>query len=213
MGAVSVFFIEPTDRERRSLRRYRSSEKAKCSASGYGYCNAEVPIGEGPAGSSSRSWSTRSEALALDSRWPISCACGYEFADDDQWQLFTRHIYRRPDTGEEMTLHDAPVGACWNAFWMAEFRAARPRPCFGIGDDGRSLVVKLPGNHDWMIDERASNCTMPDDHTHKCWVRIGRPEDGTLHVDKNGHTCAAGAGSIMVPGYHGFLHHGHLTDC
>lgn len=59
----------------------------------------------------------------------------------------------------------------------------------------------------------ASNCTMPDDKNHKCWVRHGRPEDGTLHVDKNGHTCAAGAGSIVAGNYHGFLHNGHLTPC
>lgn len=64
-----------------------------------------------------------------------------------------------------------------------------------------------------MIDGRASNCTMPDDNVHKCWVRHGRPEDGTLHVDKNGNTCAAGAGSIATPNFHGFLHNGDLSAC
>jgi len=64
-----------------------------------------------------------------------------------------------------------------------------------------------------MIDSRASNCTMPDDNAHRCWVRHGRPEDGTLHVDKNGLTCAAGGGSILAGNYHGFLHHGHLVEC
>jgi len=48
---------------------------------------------------------------------------------------------------------------------------------------------------------------------HRCWVRHGRPEDGTLHVDKNGVTCAAGAGSIVAGNFHGFLHGGFLTSC
>lgn len=59
----------------------------------------------------------------------------------------------------------------------------------------------------------ARNCTMPDDTTHKCWVRHGRPEDGSLHVDKNGHTCGAGAGSIDTGKWHGFLHNGELVEC
>jgi hypothetical protein len=53
---------------------------------------------------------------------------------------------------------------------------------------------------------------MRDDNVHRCWVRhgtVGEP----LHVDKIGHTCAAGAGSISVEGFHGFLHHGVLRDC
>ncbi len=82
-----------------------------------------------------------------------------------------------------------------------------------VGADGRSLVVILPGKRPWCIDSRANNCTKKDDKVHRCWVRHGNPEDGTLHVDKNGNTCSAGAGSIAVPGYHGFLHHGFLTDC
>jgi hypothetical protein len=77
--------------------------------------------------------------------------------------------------------------------------------------DHRSLIVKCPDGHEWMIDSRASNCAMPNDNTHHCWVRHGRPEDGTLHVDKSGNTCAAGAGSIETPKWHGFLHNGHLT--
>jgi hypothetical protein len=29
-----------------------------------------------------------------------------------------------------------------------------------IGPDHRSLVVKCPDGHDWMIESRASNCTI-----------------------------------------------------
>jgi hypothetical protein len=79
-----------------------------------------------------------------------------------------------------------------------------------VGPDGRSLIVRCPGGQDWMIDSRASNCTRKDDNKHFCWVRRGKPEDGTLHVDKNGDTCSAGAGSIQTANWHGFLHNGLL---
>ena len=74
---------------------------------------------------------------------------------------------------------------------------------------GPQLTVVCPNGHEWNIDSRASNCTMPYDYEHRCWVRHGEPPD--IHVDKQGHTCAAGAGSIQAADYHGFLHHGTLT--
>jgi hypothetical protein len=92
----------------------------------------------------------------------------------------------------------------WFAPWLAECDAYR-------GLDGRTLMVKLPGDHDWIVDGPASNCTIPDDKVHKCWVRHG--EAPNITVDKNGHTCNAGAGSIAIPGYHGFLRNGQLQEC
>lgn len=78
--------------------------------------------------------------------------------------------------------------------------------------DGRHLIVVLPNGHSWDVDGRANNCGSPDDTTHRCWVRVGDPSDpSTLHVTKDGHTCAAGAGSIASGDYHGFLAHGVLT--
>lgn len=76
------------------------------------------------------------------------------------------------------------------------------------GPDGRVLAVITPGGT-WIIDSRASNCTMPDDNRHSCWVRHGEPPNVT--VDKNGVTCQAGAGSIQSGDYHGFLRGGVLT--
>ena len=75
--------------------------------------------------------------------------------------------------------------------------------------DGPHLVVILPNGQPWNIDSRASNCTLPYDYEHRCWVRHGEPPNIT--VDKNGLTCAAGAGSIMAGDYHGFLQNGALT--
>jgi hypothetical protein len=71
------------------------------------------------------------------------------------------------------------------------------------------LYVVTPGGHWWDIDGRASNCTMKDDKQHRCWVRHGEPPNVT--VDKAGLTCKAGAGSIKVDGYHGFLRNGEFT--
>jgi hypothetical protein len=76
---------------------------------------------------------------------------------------------------------------------------------------GQHLIVICPNGHEWDIDWRASNCTMREERTHRCWVREGSPENGTITVGKNGHTCKAGAGSILVPGYHGMLQNGRFA--
>ena len=80
------------------------------------------------------------------------------------------------------------------------------------------LYVILPNGAGWAIDSRSSNCTRPTDKIHRCWVRHGTPPNIT--VDKNGDTCQAGGGSIMVSkvkdcgkGYHGFLRNGELVEC
>lgn len=208
---IKVFWLEPTDRVRLKLRRYVGG--SKCDASGTGYHNAEFPLGErtqrlGALHESGRhylgSWSPDEAEFANHPDWPPRCACGYEFTESDDRQVFQDGIYRRADTGEDTTLRKAPPGAMWDAWWFGKSRQ---------GADGICLVVKLPPDgHDWLVDGRASNCTMKDDNEHKCWVRHGDPRTGNVHVDKNGHTCAAGAGSIATPKYHGFLHNGHLTD-
>jgi hypothetical protein len=203
MQPIKVFFLEPTDRYRLALRRYARRDDHPCAGS-HGYHNAMTPIGE-RAGNEPTTCD--GDHPHDDPRWPTQCECGYVFADEDNWQLFTDRIYRRADTGEEMGLRDAPPGAVWNASWFVEGR----EDSIWAGPDGRCLVARCPDGHDWMIDSRASNCTMPDDTVHKCWVRHGRPEDGTLHVDKDGVTCAAGAGSIDTGTWHGFLHNGHFT--
>lgn len=78
--------------------------------------------------------------------------------------------------------------------------------------DGRHVQVVLPNGHSWDVDSRANNCGSPDDTEHRCWVRVGDPEQpSTLHVAKDGRTCEAGAGSIRAGDYHGFLQHGALT--
>lgn len=208
-GPIPVFFIAPTNRYRRKFRRYASSGGMNCCPAGFGYHNADVFIGEVIADESPTC--KRERETESDPRWPTKCDhCDYVFAEDDEWQVFYECVYVSGD-GREMTLRDRVPGACWDAEWFYKDSDGNPEPGRRVGPDGRFLIAVCPNGHEWMIDYRASNCTMPDDDEHRCWVRHGRPEDGTLHVDKNGLTCAAGAGSIIAGDYHGFLHDGKFT--
>lgn len=112
--------------------------------------------------------------------------------------------WQNPATGEQQPTQRAfGPGAMWDAFWMPESWR---------GPDGKCLNVILPDGHEWCIDAESSNCTRKGDRTHQCWVRHGEPPN--LTVDKNGETCAAGAGSIVSPrtGWHGFLRNGTLEE-
>lgn len=207
---IKCFWLEPTDRVRVGLRRYGG----ECKVHALGYHNAEIPVGEVIAKFSEPDEYGRRYLQAIDHpnedpRWPTHCICGFEFPIDMR-QVNQEQVYRRTDTGDEMTLRDAPAGAMWDAWWMG-------RTWFGA--DGICLIVRTPGG-DWHVDARCSNCTLPDDDIHKCWVRHGDPRDPqaekggrVLHVDKDGVTCGAGAGSIIAGNYHGHLHNGHLVSC
>lgn len=133
-----------------------------------------------------------------DTRWPTACVCGRVFGPEVGYQRWHEALYRRADNGELLTTRDAPDGAMWDAHWLP-----------WKGPDGRSLVVKCPGGGEWCIDSRASNCTLPGDMEHRCWIRHGEPP--LITVDKEGLTCAAGAGSIQAGSYHGFLRDGVFT--
>lgn len=220
---IKVFWIEPTDRERQWLRRFNFGKDRPCAKSKYG-CDAMFEIGEADILYTKDGYidGTKSKGRIApppdDPRWPKACTgCGNPFGEKDEHQLHGKQIYVRPDTGERYILRDAPIGACWDAWWVHQRKRGEEIPAPGvgwlIGPDGRSLVVKCPDGHDWMIDSRASNCGSPNDDAHHCWVRHGKPEDGTLHVDKAGKTCSAGAGSIATGKWHGFLHNGEFTSC
>jgi len=144
---------------------------------------------------------------ASDPRWPTHCECGYAFEESDEHQVFVERLYLRSDTGEAVTLRDAPPGALYYADWF-------PDEPYYRGPDGHHLVAKLPNGATWSIDGHASNCTDTDGFwrgEHKCWVRHGDPTTGNITVDKNGATCNAGAGSILSGNYHGFLQNGEFT--
>lgn len=216
--AVTCFWLEPAERAEVGLRRYSPTggRDEHCPREGgkWGYHGALALIGDAPliwsdtrpAGHSH--WFTDGDGDGErfgvpgfefpgrdDPRWPSRCECGYEFGARDVWQEWTDRLYRRADNGALVTLRGAPPGAMWDAAWYP-----------WKGPDGRCLTVKCPDGGEWTIDGRASNCTMPDDGEHRCWVRHGEPP--LITVDKNGLTCNAGGGSIQTGSYHGFLRAG-----
>ena len=197
---IKCFFLVPTTRVERSLRSYSSDLKVVCpSGGGFGYHNASVKLDvvegieelvEAPG--------------VTDPRFPTHCKCGYAFTPSDTRQIFSRRLYVRQDTGEFLTLKDAPPGAMWYADYLLHEGTDVWR-----GPDGHCLCVKCPDGHEWMVDGQCSNCTMPNDTKHKCWVRHGVPP--MVSVDKKGLTCAAGAGSIQTRTWHGYLEDGELV--
>lgn len=204
MSEVACFFLEASDTAEESLRRYVSSGKEPCPLP-HGYHDASVALGVKAYPLSDIDGEGGDGVVPHDDpRWPKACACGYVFAETDERQHRITRQYRRADTGERLVLRAAPPGAMWFADWMG--------PHY-FGPDGHCLAVRLPNGHDWMVDSRASNCTLPGDTEHRCWVRHGDPRSQPVTVDKNGRTCAAGAGSIAVPGWHGFLTNGVLRGC
>jgi hypothetical protein len=140
-----------------------------------------------------------------DGRHDATCACGRSFGESE-WTGHGEPRWRRHDTGEELR-GKLPPGALYEE--TEPYKEQDGRRC--VGADGKCIVCVTPGGH-WWIDSRASNCTKKQDIEHRCWVRHGTVGD-KIHVDKNGNTCAAGAGSIMCGGWHGFLHNGELYRC
>ncbi len=138
------------------------------------------------------------------SQFPRKCECGDEYKGHF-FQAFERRLYQKRGTEDVYTLHDAPPGAMYYASWYLD----QDGKCrlWWDNQDSPPLIVRCPDGHDWVVDSRAKNCTLPADKTHRCWIRHGEPP--LITVDKAGETCSAGAGSIMSPGgYHGFLREG-----
>lgn len=142
--------------------------------------------------------------------------------DDPIWPKVCNACGAAPAEGVKVT-HSGSAGGVYNTpsgrpepgdLYFADWMSCTDRGKCHYGwtnCDGKHLHAICPNGHAWDIDARASNCTLPQDTTHRCWIRHGEPPD--IHVDKNGHTCAAGAGSIIAGDYHGFLHHGKFTGC
>lgn len=206
---VKCFLLEEIGELKRFLRRYANGPCSR-SPGRYSYHNAMVDfdVVKHQPGAYIELTDKDGAPPNDDPRWPARCACGYSFTDGDPRQVFVENVYARKDTGERMILRDAPPGAMWNAWWMTDSWK---------GKDGQSLMAKCPDGHDWAIDAVASNCTLPNDPDHRCWIRHGIAPNIT--VDKNcpgdnaDKTCSAGAGSIATPKYHGFLRNGQFTSC
>lgn len=206
---TQTFWLDPTDQVQLGLRRYTLDSTSFDCAGGYHSALVLTDIVPGVFEERhGRRYLTMPGDPYIDIHdplWPTTCdSCEYTFSGVDCWQPWQQRLFRRTDTGELLTLRDAPEGAMWDAWWLPnDYR----------GPDGIALTVQCHGKHAWHVDSRASNCGRPDDKAHKCWIRHGDPRECHVTVDKDGDTCSAGAGSILVPGWHGFLRDGQLVPC
>lgn len=177
------FWLEPTDRVRRHLRRYAGSQgrpgEGTCAVSEQGLHQTWVRIEDAdavwrePDQAAGGRKSLKNDEVGDfigDKRWPTACRCGYKFRDDDLRQVVTDLIYRRADTGEEMTLRDAPPGALWDAWWLRGERVGAAQ--YG-GPDGRVITVKTPAGP-WVVDGP------PMDQPEQQWIRTGQPPKITV---------------------------------
>ncbi len=214
---TKCFMIAPIAKQYQWLRRYKFGGAFKCSGTSSGHdAHRRIEDFASPIPAAGQYEGARSASLFLgDSRWPVKCdRCDYCFVDADERQVSDLRVYA-DDDGREFALPGyifrdvaiAPAGAMYWSWWRHQNGG-----CFAWDNcvDARGhLNIVCPGGSQWDIDSRASNCTMPDDRSHRCWVRHG--EAPMLTVDKAGKTCAAGAGSILAGTYHGFLQNGALT--
>jgi hypothetical protein len=144
-------------------------------------------------------------------QFPNRCTtgtCGQPVPEKADRMILHRRLYRTPD-GSLISANDLKPGDLF--FMRNHFYDHCP---YGWTNcDGFHLHVVLPNGSEWDIDSRASNCTKKDDYEHRCWIRHGDPRTEPVHVDKQGNTCAAGAGSIVSGNFHGFLRMGRIESC
>jgi hypothetical protein len=178
------FWLDPTNRVRRHLRRYvgdqeRPPDDRRCLVAEQGYHQAWVRIEDadavwiepgGTVGGLKTLKTDDAADLKSDMRWPMACSCGQKFREDDAWQVVTDLIYRRADSGETMTLRDAPPGALWDAWWLRG-KSIGSRE-YG-GPDGRVITVKTPAGA-WVVDGPSI------DHPAQTWARTGEPPKITV---------------------------------
>lgn len=182
--------LEETNRASLALRRYAADLTAPCPA-GY-YHEARTLIGTAPLSIDAEgNWHVDiRQPPPTDPRWPIRCACGYEFNEADNRQLAPSRLYTRQDTGAELTLDEAEPGMIWEAPWYVDVG--------WHGTDGRSFVMRLPGNGEWAIDAVSTSGGR--------WERTGEPPNITVRPSILSH------GSATRKEYHGFLTDGVLSD-
>lgn len=201
--SIKCFLVTPASIAKLSLRRYESGE---CPGPYKTYHNAHFALGDVAMRVTCDRWEQVDldpQIAPDDHRWPAKCEhCAHQFADSAERQIFHDYLWT-DEGGRYYSLRNPQPGMMYDAFWLHD----SPQYC---GLDGRALHVVCPDGHAWNIDGRAGNCTNPEDWTHRCWVRHG--DAPNLTVDKNGHTCAAGAGSIQTPHWHGFLRNGELVE-
>jgi hypothetical protein len=188
MTGIALQIAEPTGRCRRDLRRFTFTVKVpRCLANPWGH-DAMVTIGEVPEAEQAvhgDNWPHD------DLAWPKTCtACGYEFADDDEWQRNDNRLYRLPDGTEFAhwgSMKNVPAGTMIRIPHYDEFSQHPERI--------ESWLVILPDGGEWVTSQRASGGGF--------WTVSGTPPLITVspsiwHDQPNG--------------WHGFIRNGELVD-
>lgn len=125
-----------------------------------------------------------------DPRWPMRCDhCGAELLPGSRWQRWVSRLYRTPD-GALYVTQDLPPGAVYEAPWYASFASEHFKADWA--GKRQPLVVVCPDGTPWCIDTDASNGPG--------WKVTGEAPKLTARP------------SILVPGYHGWLTDGVLSD-
>ncbi len=193
---IKTFWCERSARARESLRRYTHRKVNPCAVNGFHNASVDIAEIDFPLENNFNGDGTQPFDRA-DPRWPTKCEhCDYAFTTEDEWQHNIERLYQRTDTGELIAHDKMPAGASYDAVWLSDFGY--------VGADGIALTVVLPDGTHWHVDSRANNCAFPDDNVHKCWGRTGDPRACNVVAGK-GPPGENGGGSILSPGYHGFL--------
>jgi hypothetical protein len=199
--SVRCFFLEPTGRYVRELRRYSERQRydvdrqPEPNACKLAYHDAKVvlDIQDGGTGDENELPASGDVFPHTDPRWPTHCSgCGYEFTGSDEYLLNHTAEYRRTDTGELTTIRDAPVGAMWLAPWLAGHGSITYQ---GQRSGQPHLIVKTPRG-DWDVDGPSTNGNG--------WSWTGNPRHPVTVTARP---------SIQIHSFHAFLTNGELVDC
>lgn len=162
---------------------------------------------------------------------PCNCGCGElvesggrQSKEVPKRQVFTKTLYATPD---KSWIGMPRVGDCYYADWYGCSDREGGVCVHGWTNcSGRHVIIHVPDpggvsrpgyeeGHWWDVNGRASNCGLPEDTLHRCWIAHGTPEAADLHVDKSPEagetTCNAGGGSLDTGRWHGHCHNGELT--
>lgn len=146
----------------------------------------------------------------------IPCDCGTPNctrapSGAPQYQVHRRRLYE-PSSGDRRVRDEFEGG---DMYWGDWYGCSENGPCPAgwTNCSGKHLMIELPNGRIWDVGSRASNCTLPEDTEHRCWVLEGDPERDRITVSKSGKTCSAGGGSIQAGDYHGVLTSGVLRKC
>jgi hypothetical protein len=166
-----------------------------------GYHNAETQLGRVPG---LEAWDAFGKAEDYPGeRWPKKCDhCPAEVPTTADIQLHTERVYNTASGVPER-------GDIYEVSWEHYDKDDGTSGCiYGWTNcSGTHRHAVLPDGGHWGLDGRCSNCTLPKDTEHRCWVITG--SQANLTSNKAGRTCSAGAGSIVSPrGWHGFLKNG-----